>query len=357
VADAARPRGPTAAVDQRTVRAGIHHLSRRSQQLILSAAPSSGTIEPPRQHLEILVIAINTAGRPLTFDPKDGTIAIYGLKTKIGPRLRTDALSADLAPLVARRRDHGNGWAWGSIEGLALVGERCTLSLGTFHGRVAHVSWGLIVEGEDYSSGWPSQSAMDKERALMIAFLTETFGPGPDADRPAARVIARHCGGATCGVVGMPGVGSAHRASATRRPRKSAPSGGQPGPAAIPCRAGRAALLHQMALSPGDSDASDLRSGHALLGERCHYRNRFRRRRDRWRSSWLPGRCRPSGARTQGRTASGARATHPRRRRGASAATCAGQRQNSLHEGNAARSKEGRRRRRRGCSSWDRGTD
>ena len=128
------------------------------------------------------VPATHDVGKALTFDPRDGTITISGLKTRIGPRLRTDALPADLSPLVSRRRDHGNGWAWGSIEGVALAGQRCTLALGAFRGHVVEVGWSLTVESEDYSNGWPSQAAFDKEIALGIAFLTGVFGPGPYTD-------------------------------------------------------------------------------------------------------------------------------------------------------------------------------
>jgi hypothetical protein len=121
-------------------------------------------------------------GRAVTFHAADGTIGIAGLATVIGPGLRTDSLPAELAALVGRRLDHGNGWIWHYLEGLALVGQRCTLGLGSFHGHVVHVDWSLTIAGEDYSGGWPSQAAIDREIALGIEFLAGVFGPGPHRD-------------------------------------------------------------------------------------------------------------------------------------------------------------------------------
>ena len=117
-------------------------------------------------------------GKAITFDAVDGSITIDGVGAKIGPQLRATELPADLAALVTSRRDLGNGWTWTTIDGAALDGNPCKLSLGFQRDHLSEVSWSVRVPGVDYAGGWPSPDTVAKEADLVARILTRVFGPG-----------------------------------------------------------------------------------------------------------------------------------------------------------------------------------
>jgi len=103
---------------------------------------------------------------PCSIDSGTGVIGL-GHGILLEPYRTKASIIPQLADLPIRTRDHGNGYEWLTIGGLAFGGAPATLALCFHDGRFEQASWSVELPGTETEGGWPTREAVDREVSFV----------------------------------------------------------------------------------------------------------------------------------------------------------------------------------------------
>ena len=124
-------------------------------------------------------------GIPYSIDCGTGIIRI-GNDIVLEPGQAKAVIVPRIADLLRASRDHGNGYEWLTLSGLAFGGQAATLALGFHDGRFEQASWSVELPGEAEGDG-PTRAMIDDEVSFVRHVLINQMGIRP-GDMPWGKV-------------------------------------------------------------------------------------------------------------------------------------------------------------------------
>lgn len=114
--------------------------------------------------------------KPITINAGNGSTAIAGVPTDLGPQLKKSKLPSELLTLVRRRNDSRNGYETVLLGGLSLGGYEATLRLDFDRDKLEAVQWDIALPYAPLElSVMPEEIAILK-RGKMRKLLKPIFG-------------------------------------------------------------------------------------------------------------------------------------------------------------------------------------
>ncbi len=113
----------------------------------------------------------------IRIDPANGDVHIHGFALPLSPRLARDDVESRFAALAGDSRDHGNGYAWLSLQGPLTLGQMpAGMSLCFFHGHLEVVTLGVSLPDDEEEDRWPTEPTILRHVAFLQRELAKQLG-------------------------------------------------------------------------------------------------------------------------------------------------------------------------------------